>query len=262
MKALMLCITVSIVCLVPRFVLAKDFWVAHAQGWHWYHDPLWITPTKPKPSPATVISHDPINTLSIVQRIAKRALDHAILHPTPDNVSYYIKIQNMINNNSSHFARVWQQVLQHNPQLDYSIMHPTNHVGKQVYLDQYHQAQAQAIHALAKHHGLFFFFRSTCPYCHRFAPIVKDFAQRYGITVVPVSLDGGTLPEFPHAKIDNGASQTFHVSVVPALFLVDPTTKNVTPVAYGLTTENVIAERLYQLTQSSRLALTSTRSVS
>ena len=241
----------------PNFIFADSFVNEHSQGWHWYQDPYWIKPTKGSKEALeksgrksmSMSNMNPTVQMEAIQSALKNALNKAVLHPTEKNVQYYIEVQNLVNENGSHFSDVWQTVLLKHPELNYSVDHPTNQLGKQVYLDLQNKDQAQAIADLSKHYGLFFFFRSSCPYCHKFAPIVQDFANRYGLSVVPVSLDGGGLPEFPNPRIDNGASTTFHVSVAPALFLVDPDTRKVLPISYGLITENEISSRIYEISK-------------
>ena len=95
----------------------------------------------------------------------------------------------------------------------------------------------QKIRKLAKETGLFFIFKESCPYCHAFAPVVKEFAQEYGFEVKAISGDGGKLKEFPDAVPDNGIIQKINVKgVYPALFLAHLPTGHVIPVAWGMTT--------------------------
>ncbi len=53
------------------------------------------------------------------------------------------------------------------------------------------------------------------------------------------------LPEFPEAKLNNGAALKLNVTVVPSLFAVNPTENKVIPIGYGLLSEDDLAERLY-----------------
>ena len=53
-----------------------------------------------------------------------RALDQAILNPTPKNMRVYITLQNQISMQANHFALAWQTALLNNPDLDYSLSHP------------------------------------------------------------------------------------------------------------------------------------------
>lgn len=53
------------------------------------------------------------------------------------------------------------------------------------------------------------FLQSTCPYCHRFNPVLKAYSQRSGLSVFPFSLDGKgdntypqVLPATPDVVVD------------------------------------------------------------
>ena len=187
--------------------------------------------------------------MAALQEKVKQSLDQAILNPTLENVGNYIQLQNQISTQANRFAQVWKTVLLKNPTMDFSMQHPTNSIGKQVYLDQNHEQEERALHNLSIHSGLFFFYRSTCPYCQRFAPIIKDFSQRYGITVIPVTTDGVSLPDFPNSRGDQGQAAQLGVTVEPALFTVDPRQKRIVPVGYGLMSEDELRQRLLAIAQ-------------
>lgn len=92
--------------------------------------------------------------------------------------------------------------------------------------------------------GLWFFYRSDCPYCHAFAPTLQAFEARHGIQVVPVSVDGGPMPGFPRARPDNGIATALQVTQVPAVFLAQPTTGKITPIGSGVLSESQLLERI------------------
>ena len=75
-------------------------------------------------------------------------------------------------------------------------------------------------------------------------------AKPRGIEILPVSLDGGTLPEFPHPKTDTQVASELGVSTVPSLFLVDPQNRNVIPLGSGVMSADELADRIYVLTQT------------
>ena len=223
----------------------EPYFTGHAKGWHWYQQ----DPVPEKPAPVTPApSADPVEEMSAVRAAVTKALDQAILNPTTENVKNYIAMQNQVSNQSSKFADVWQKALLENPQLNYSLVHPTNSMGSQVDTDLQHAKEEQAIADLAKKSGLFFFYHSTCPYCQKFAPILKNFSTRYGIAVIPITTDGISLPEFPDSKIDSGQAAKFKVTVEPALFAVNPYTHKAYPVSYGLLTEDDLKKRIVDLT--------------
>ncbi|HUX79610.1 MAG TPA: conjugal transfer protein TraF, partial [Alphaproteobacteria bacterium] len=78
----------------------------------------------------------------------------------------------------------------------------------------------------------------------QFAPIVKAFAEKYRWEVLPISLDGDVLPEFPHAKSDNGAALALGVQSVPTLLAVEPKTGKVIPLSHGMSTHDQIEDRI------------------
>ena len=221
---------------------ANDYWSEHAMGWHWYQDPT-------EKGVSSEVYSDPIAAMDVLQHQVKQSLDLAILNPTVENVRNYIGLQNQLGERANRFAQVWKTVLLNYPELDYSLQHPTNSMAKQIYLDQTHQQEEAAIHHLADHSGLFFFYRSTCPYCQRFAPIVKDFSQRYGLSVIPITTDGISLPDFPQSQPDQGQAARLGVTMEPALFTVDPAQHRIIPVSYGLLSEDELRQRLLEIAQ-------------
>jgi conjugal transfer pilus assembly protein TraF len=220
-------------------IFANGFYDGHAEGWHWYIDPKIQHELKKK--------KDPIEQMNALRFTIKRALDNAILNPTDENVKNYIALQNQLSDKASAFANTWQKVLLENPELNYSLVHPTNNIASQIDIDLRHQKEDLAIAKLATESGLFFFYKSTCPYCQRFAPTVKDFAERYKIAVIPITLDGIALPEFPESKLDNGQAAKFHVTVEPSLFAVNPYTKKAYPIAYGMISEESLRQRILDI---------------
>jgi conjugal transfer pilus assembly protein TraF len=235
---------VMVWCL-PSSAKADNFWEERAVGWHWYQDP---EENQPNPSDSTV-TPDPIATMEALHHQVQKTLDQAILNPTEDNIRQYIALQNQLGERAQRFAEVWKSVLLNSPELDFSLQHPTNNLAKQIDLDQARQQENAAIHQFAQHNGLFFFYRSTCPYCQRFAPILRDFSSRYGLSVIPITTDGISLPEYPHSHSDQGQAERLKVTVEPALFTADPQTHRIIPVSYGLLSEDELRERLLTIAQ-------------
>lgn len=216
----------------------------HERGWHWYHDP---SASKPEWKLSQTSQSDPRVAMQQVREAVERALDAAILEPTPAHIEHYMQLQKRVVDNAAHFSKVWQDVLYQTPSLDSTITNPTDALARETYLDVQKDEENQAILHLAKHSGLFFFYRSSCPYCQRFAPIVKRFSERYGLTVVPITTDGTSLPDFPQSQVDSGQSSLFQVQVEPALFTVDPYTHKAVPVSYGLVSEQELKARLLEI---------------
>lgn len=103
--------------------------------------------------------------------------------------------------------------------------------------------------ALSQTHGFIFFFKSDCPYCHRFAPALRHFSQKTGIVITPISLDGNGIPDFPDFLSDNGIANRLNVTQVPALFLAEPSTGKVLPVGYGVIGPTDLETRIDEITR-------------
>lgn len=223
--------------------LAESYYTDHSKGWHWYDDPK----EQPKQKVEQPKELNATQQVSNVRDNVKLALDTAILNPTPDNVQHYLQLQNQLNQRADQLSTVWQQVLLTHPELNYSLSHPTNQIGIQVHQAEESKEKDAALNAFKQQYGLFFFYKSTCPYCKRFAPILTSFAERNGIAIIPITIDGISLPEFPNSKADTGQAQQFHVTMTPALFAVNPYTNKAFPVAYGLTSETELRDNIYKI---------------
>jgi conjugal transfer pilus assembly protein TraF len=151
---------------------------------------------------------------------------------------------------SQQFSESWQRVVMTTPALDETLVHPVDQNARHVYYQTRNQEITKRIKALAQEYGLFFFFKGNCPYCHQFAPIVKHFAKKHGWSVLPISLDGGMISEFPNAKRDNGMAARLQVSHVPALIAFHSGSGQMIPLAYGMVSESEIEERIDVLTRT------------
>jgi conjugal transfer pilus assembly protein TraF len=209
------------------------------QGWHWYDAPA-QEETEDEPL-------DPLEQMQIENENIKRALYTARKNPTKENVKQYIEMQNSVTREAKAFSKSWQEVLLENPQLNYAIKHPTNNTARMIEEDEMRKKEEATIHRLAKISGLFFFYKSTCAYCRAFAPTVKQFAAMYGITVIPITTDGVSLPEFPNSRIDQGQAELFGVKVEPALFIVNPYTHEKITLTYGLISLADLKSRIVEL---------------
>jgi conjugal transfer pilus assembly protein TraF len=228
-----------------------NYWLRKQEGWFWYRDP----PTPPKAQAPAKREADrrpkELVEFEVMQKRLEELKRIAVMNPTEAHMKAYMGYQRYVMDKSAVFADTWQRVVWKTPELDYSLTgRPTNSFAIDVYDGQIRGKQADAIRALAKTHGLFFFFRSDCPYCHKFAPVLKRFEQEYGLNVFPVSLDGGGLPDYPSALLDNGIATNLNVSVVPAVFLAVPGSREITPIGYGLMAATELVERIYAVTQT------------
>ena len=236
--------------LLPLVVHADDQWFERqAEGWFWYIDPPQEEEIPEEPiaqsAPATI--NNPKAELEAFQTQLENAQAQAVMQPTRENVLAYLYLQKAAMDRSQAFAETWKRVVWTTPELDHTLIRPTSPKAVHAYYDTRNETREQDLRKLAQSHGLLYFFRQSCPYCTRFSPILKNFAQRYGFHVTAVTLDGGTSPGFPNPRPDNGSAARLKVQAVPAVYLVNPTRRTVEPLAFGLLGPSELEERLISI---------------
>ena len=80
------------------------------------------------------------------------------------------------------------------------------------------------IMALSQNYSLVVFYLSTCPHCHHFLPVLKEFASVSRIPLIAYTLDGKNMQGFPGTQIPTHAlvQKLFPGGArVPALFLLN-----------------------------------------
>jgi len=230
------------------------YWLRNREGWFWYRDPpASVKPPKAAPPPPS--RPQELVEFEAMQQHLDELKRVAVMNPTDTNLVAYMRYQRFVMNKSEVFAERWQRLVWTVPELDYGLTgRPTNAMAIGAFDEQQQVRQGQVVRNLASTHGLLFIFRSDCPYCHRFAPILKRFEQEFGMTVFPVSLDGRGLPEYPNPQLDNGIAARLNASMVPALYLTAPSKRQIRPVGFGVMALTELLERIAALAQDPREA--------
>jgi conjugal transfer pilus assembly protein TraF len=259
-----LAITLLIAALPCAAAFAQDakptpFWNDAWRGWHFYEDPAPEEPPAPVAPPAQPAQPAPqapstplapprapeLVEFEQLQKTLEEYRNIAIIRPTETNVRRYMELEARVFDQASSFADMAQRVAWATPALDPTLQgRPVNAKALEVFDETQRAERTRTVAQLGQDHVLFFFFRSDCPYCHAFAPTLQAFEQRYGIHVVAVSIDGGPMPGFADARRDNGIAETLQVSEVPAVFLAQPFTGQITPIGFGVLSQSQLLERI------------------
>ena len=236
--------------------VAMTYWLEHREGWFWYRDPA---PAKPRTPAAPAQRPKDLTNFQTMQQRLEDLKRVAVMNPTDANLLAYMRYQRLVMDKSQVFADRWQRLVWREPELDYGLTgRPTNAMAINVFDDHQRDRDADTVRNLAATHGLIFVFRSDCPFCHRFAPILKRFEQDFGMTVLAVSLDGGILPEYPDARADNGIAARMNTTTVPSLYLTAPAKREIRPVGFGLMSGSDLLERIAALARDKPEASVST----
>ncbi len=213
---------------------------------NWYEDP----PEEPKERPAPKGRSVSAAPKPAVERIRKapelvafealqKRMDDlqriAYMNPTEDNVRNYLEMQAFVVEKSSYFADVCaaRRVGDTRSRL-YGHGAARKRQGARGFQRRNTPgARPDRIRAVAEPCPLLL-FPKRLPYCHMFAPYLREFEAKFGLKIEAVSLDGGALPEFPRPRIDNGIARTLDVKHVPALYLADPAGGRITPIGFGV----------------------------
>lgn len=174
----------------------------------------------------------------------------AILAPTPDNVIAYVKYQREQLDRASTFTDVWERAIWQHPDLDYTLQRPVDTLGKTAWLAQRKTDQETVMAGLGQRYGLFLFYSASCGACAVFSPIVRSLADKYAISVLAVSMDGGPNPAFPRFVVNHGQYEKMGLAggQVPALVLFDTWLKKPIPIGYGVMAEDEVMNRIFLLT--------------
>lgn len=210
---------------------------AEPMGWLWYKDPI---TSSQKEGTFTQNVRSPLDAVHQIKKEFEHATAQALIFPTFENVRSLQRLQTQILNRSERFSRMWQWVALQDASHWQAASHP-NPVHRDIRDAEERQKLTHHLKRLARSFGLFLFFKSNCPYCHAFAPIVKKFAETYGFVVKVISVDGGTLEGFSQVEMDNGAIEKINpYGIFPSLFLINPTTHEVMALSWGLNALSVL----------------------
>jgi len=232
-----------------------NVWQDPDRGFNWYPPDV----PKKKLEQKKPVAEKPktikdMKTMAEVTKELDRLKDAAILNPTKTNILTYLEAQTWVYDKSATFADATQRVVWANPQVDYNNRSPTANNSLINKRQRTRQEEEKLAVNLSQDYGVIFFFRGDCPYCHEQAPVLKYMQSLYGLPVIPVSMDGGRLPEYPSPRADNGISMQVSngqgITTVPAIYLVEKKTKQSYPLGTGMVPLDEILQRIRVLTQT------------
>ncbi len=252
----------SLVATVYGETVSNTYYDDRSRGWFWYEkvDEPVEEPLPKSESTAPAPSVQPV--LSPRERLKKQgeewedSLALAILEPSSTHYLAYLEKTAAIQQQAQSFAGGFKKTLWITPELDYTVEKPRDTQAIVGMNDQRNQQNDRILQDLAHDNGILFFFRSDCPHCHRFAPVLKLFAETYGFSVIAISMDGKGIPEYPYPKPDHELASRLNISTVPAIFMVNPDSNAVATVGYGFNNWVKLKEKILfaaqQLTGTAR----------
>ncbi|WP_233268399.1 type-F conjugative transfer system pilin assembly protein TraF [Pantoea sp. BAV 3049] len=212
-------------------------------GWHWYNEPQPEEEDEPDDDTVPLSVLPPNLQMSLLQKLTKEKLNSAILSPSPEKAADYLRMQSYLMNLSGQFTQSAKKALLLYPDLDYNLEHSRYNGTATLQQTAARQLQNDAIHNLGQRYGLFLFYRGNNPQDMQMAATVHQFSQQYGLSLIPISMDGARSEALPQTRQDIGQAAKMGVSQFPALMLVEPGSEQYQPLAYGFMTQDDLARR-------------------
>ena len=218
-------------------------------GWHFYCDRDERKDEEPQMEQAPKAKSAKESILS-TRKALEEARAQAILEPTPENVTAYLRLQQKALQSAAAFSDVFRRVVWANPDLDYTLRRPVGALAKRLWTEERRAERDAALARLGERYGLIYMGSDKCPACKIFGPLLRAFALRYGLEVLAVSMTGGALEGWPEAVPDAGRAARLGIKarVLPAVVLYDTKKKRAVPVSFGVVAEDQLAERIFALT--------------
>ena len=162
-----------------------------------------------------------IKELDAYHRRLQEAADVASWNPTPQNVERYVRLQKVALDKSGLFSDLWRRLVWTTPDLDYTLQRPTMALAKTAYDNERTSDRDIFLRGVSDDVGVFYVYSGTCAPCRMASPIVKSFADRYGVTVKVISTDGAFNPVFGPTMRDHGQLAGWGIDheVTPALLI-------------------------------------------
>lgn len=214
-------------------------------------DPPAVAPETPPPAPAEVAPgpSEPAGPRPLSAEWLREALpkyrDRALNHPTQDNVAAFFYLQRYSVDMAERFALQAQRVVMADPVLDENSRRPQSMFGAEV-IDRQAQAGAErAIEIIADEAGLWYFYRSDCPYCAAQSPVLENLARKADMAVMAIALDNAPLEDghFTDWRPNAGQAEELQVRATPTIYLVRPPGEFLL-IAEGVMAESTLRERI------------------
>lgn len=210
-------------------------------GFLWYNVPKEVQ-AKKQGTPFSQLSYtdkDAVLHFYTMEALHKVRFTHQL-----EDERAFLALQNYWIKEASIHGALNQKALLYYPEYDFSVTHPTSDLGSKLYDSTQLSKQKSAVSALAKTHGLLFFYRGKEPLDAEQIPILQDFCHKFNFHLIPVSVDGKKAETLPETRMDNGHASQLGVRYFPAIIMVNPKSTAYTPVAFGLTTQDILIQRL------------------
>jgi conjugal transfer pilus assembly protein TraF len=239
-------------------VAGSAFYADKERGWFWYEEPpAEPEPTEEKPEPeAPVVAAEaaaaepselpPTGSVAWLKIMLPKLKEAAIDNPSETNIKAFFYAQRLMMDKAERFSRASIETIKNEPLLDEDLRYPASNAASDALADASTKQKDALLKLIAGDAALMLFFNGNdCVLCGQAVAALTGLENKYGFTVIPVSMDGASLPggRYPNTQYDQGLAEHLGIITTPAIALIVPP-NDVRIVSYSTVSMETAANRI------------------
>lgn len=221
------------------------------KGWKWYNEHK-VHSASPKKEPTPLPSNTRTTVMSATQQMQwfhqtyEEVKADATIHPEDeDKYLKLMQLNHFIGEKTTQTGMTFKKLLLKYPEYSYVKDRPVEQAARSTYHQQERQKKIDMVDKMKlEGWGFFFVYEGHDPLTQSLAPSMQQFADTYDIELLGVSNDGVFIDNIRQNRLNNNKVV---VPFTPALILVNPTTSEFKPLAYGFISQNDLLGRFYNV---------------
>jgi conjugal transfer pilus assembly protein TraF len=236
--------SLSILISSSPIFLNAGFYDRAMEGRYWYDERFNEEPEDSKEN-KNINEENALESLEELKQKFETIKALAVLQPNRENLLKYMTIQNELVINAEKFANVWQQILLENPMLNGELTNPTAQYGIQARKAAHYMEIEALLNSAREKHVLLFVYDSSNKLSQAAGEMVQNFVADTNWQIVPITVDGKDLPEFPNSKILADQGLALGLKDTPAYIVGNLDNETIQHVGFGAISVSRLKENIY-----------------
>lgn len=237
-----------ILTLITDVCLAQQsFYQDRERGWY-YRECL---DCKEKPikknsynnSLSTMSGDQVLDTLKSVQKEMEVRQARYALEPTVENAHDFLSYQKLMFSNASKASEAMQTVLIKYPYLDSRLEDPVSQQALSIKRKEEMKQNDLKVMEFAQNFKLLYFFKSGCPYCQEFQPVLERIVANYNFNIEAISSEFNKHSVFP-TRTDRELSSKLNIQLYPTLIAYNRENNIYLPISRGYLPEDELKQNI------------------
>lgn len=227
----------------------KTFYQDRERGWYYREcidckeKETTTKTTTPNNSLANMSGDQVLDTLKSVQKEIEVRQARYVLEPTVENAHDFLSYQKLMFNNASKASEAMQTALIKYPYLDSRLENPVSQQALSIKRQEEVKQNDAKIREFAQNFKLLYFFKSGCPYCQEFQPVLERMVQNYNFNIEAISTEFSKNLTFP-TRIDRELSSKLNIQLYPTLIAYNEKNNIYLPISRGYLPEDELKQNI------------------